>query len=33
MDDISKWLITLNSALNFFIYCLAGAKFRQVKRA
>jgi len=25
----SNCLITLNSALNFFIYCLAGAKFRQ----
>ena len=27
---ISNWLIALNSASNFFIYCLAGAKFRQV---
>ena len=27
---ISNWLIALNSATNFFIYCLAGAKFRQV---
>ena len=27
---ISNWLIVLNSASNFFIYCLAGAKFRQV---
>jgi len=26
---ISNWLIALNSATNFFIYCLAGAKFRQ----
>ena len=30
LHEISKWLIALNSASNFFIYCLAGAKFRQV---
>ena len=29
---ISNWLIALNSATNFFIYCLAGAKFRQVTK-
>jgi len=29
LHELSKWLIALNSAINFFIYCLAGAKFRQ----
>merc|ERR1712080_477022 len=29
LNVFSNCLITLNSALNFFIYCLAGAKFRQ----
>jgi len=29
LNVISNWLIALNSAINFFIYCLAGAKFRQ----
>ena len=32
LNVISNWLIALNSAINFFIYCLAGAKFRQVTK-
>jgi len=33
LSVMSNCLVTLNSALNFFIYCLAGAKFRQGLRS
>ena len=30
MDQTARYLVVLNSSVNFIIYCLAGAQFRSV---
>ena len=30
MDQFARYLVVLNSSINFIIYCLAGNQFRSV---
>ena len=30
MDQVARYLVVLNSSINFLIYCLAGNQFRSV---